>query len=113
MFLRMKHNNNKVTGVSLSRYARKQLDKYLNISKVPIASKTTKPLEWWKEHEKDFPTLSKLAKKYLSIPATSVPSERLFSDAGNQVTQKRTRLSPDLVSQMLFLKRNSELISVT
>ena len=82
-----------------------ELDKYLDVNKVPIASKQTQPLIWWKEREKEFPALSKLAKKYLAIPATSVPSERLFSDAGNQVTSKRSSLSPKTISQILFLKK--------
>lgn len=40
------------------------------------------PLKWWKENEKFYLRLSKVAKKYLCIPATSSPSERAFSAGG-------------------------------
>ena len=44
------------------------------------------PLAWWKVHEVNFPLISRLAKKYLCIPATSTASERVFSAGGNVVT---------------------------
>lgn len=37
------------------------------------------PLAWWKVHMVNFPSLSKLVRKYLCIPATSSPS--LFCNA--------------------------------
>ncbi|RHZ86923.1 hypothetical protein Glove_42g66 [Diversispora epigaea] len=46
------------------------------------------------------------------MPATSVPSERLFSDAGNVLTDKRNRLSANIVHDLLFLKENSNIINV-
>lgn len=70
------------------------------------------PLEWWKTHEKQFPTLSKVAKKLLCIPATSVPCERVFSDAGNVVTTKRAQLNEDTVEEVLFLYENADCLMV-
>lgn len=66
-------------------------------------------LEWWKKHQYMFPRLSILAKKYLGIPASSVPSERVFSLAGNLVNKKRSRMKPALVDLLIFLKMNMDL----
>ena len=54
-------------------------------------------LMWWKTNNIRFPVLSKLARKYLAIPATSTPSERLFSEAGNIMTIKKTQLAPNML----------------
>ena len=64
------------------------------------------PLTWWLEHEKKYPNLSKLGWKYLCITATSVPSERLFSKAGELVSHKRSCLKPSNVNMLLFLNQN-------
>ena len=64
------------------------------------------PLIWWKEHEIKFPSLASLAKKYLVPQATSVPAERLFSTAGNILTKKRNKLSPDHLNKLIFINKN-------
>jgi hypothetical protein len=61
---------------------------------------------WWKHNKNRFPVLSELATKYLCAPATSTPSERLFSQAGNTMTSKRTKLNPLLFEKIVFLKKN-------
>jgi len=61
------------------------------------------PFKFRKENSNLYPEVSKLAKKYLSIVATSVPCERLFSEAGNITSKKRSSLSPDRVNNLLFL----------
>lgn len=61
------------------------------------------PILWWKRNQNRFPAVATLAMKYLTIVATSVPSERLFSQAGFLISQQRSRLLPSRVNDMLFL----------
>jgi len=63
------------------------------------------PLDWWKENVTKYLPVSLLAKKYLSIVAISVPSERLFNEALTIIAkkEKRNRLSPERLVQLLFL----------
>ena len=39
-------------------------------------------LLWWKSNQEQFPVIAEVARKLLCVPATSVPSERIFSTAG-------------------------------
>jgi len=64
------------------------------------------PLEWWKAKEKKYPKLSVLAKKFLSIQPTEVPCERIFSDVGNIITEKRSRLDSSNAEKIVFLFEN-------
>jgi hypothetical protein len=61
------------------------------------------PLEWWKSNAKRFPLLSELAIRYLCIPATSAPSERVFSSAGLTIAKERSRLDPTSANELVFL----------
>jgi hypothetical protein len=63
-------------------------------------------LEWWKQNEFRFPRLAVLAKKYLSIQATSAPSERIFSKAGRIISTLRTRLSSAIAGKLLYVSEN-------
>ena len=59
-------------------------------------------LEWWNRSKHRYPHLAKLAMNYLSIPATSVPSERAFSTVGHIVNEKRAYLLPENVSMVFW-----------
>ena len=61
------------------------------------------PLDFWKTHRGSYPILSKLARQYLGIPATSVPVERLFSQAGELISAKRNSLQPENANILLCL----------
>lgn len=74
--------------------------------KEPSINATENPLTWWRQNNERYPSLAILAKKYLCIPATSVPSERVFSTAGDIVTAQRSQLKSEHVDRLIFLKKN-------
>jgi hypothetical protein len=61
-------------------------------------------LEWWRTHESRYPRVARAAKIFLAIPATTAPSERLFSLAGGMLNKKRTRMAPEMVEVLAVLQ---------
>ncbi|CAG8748221.1 14065_t:CDS:2, partial [Gigaspora rosea] len=57
----------------------------------------------WKLNCTRFSNLSQMAKDYLVIQFTSVPSEQAFSKAGNTVQAKRTRLSDKSIQAFMCI----------
>ncbi|KAL3218102.1 hypothetical protein MRX96_006080 [Rhipicephalus microplus] len=63
-------------------------------------------LKFWKDTQNELPWLSCLAKKMLCIPATSTPSERVFSVAGLVLRSRRANLHPLTIDKLLFIHDN-------
>ena len=63
-------------------------------------------LKYWTNNRKKFPLLSRLARKFLCIPASSATLERVFSTAGNAVSERRTSLSIDNIEMLVYMKEN-------
>lgn len=71
----------------------------------------THPLDWWKQNESQYPLLARVAASLLCIPATSTPSERLFSTAGLTITKLGSCLKPENVDALIFLNKNMQLFN--
>lgn len=61
------------------------------------------PLVVWEGIKTLYPYLYKVARRLLSVVATSVPSERFFSRAGDIMDDKGSRLTARHLEQRLFL----------
>ena len=72
----------------------------------PVVDGDDDSLCWWKLNNHKLPMLGQLARRYLAIQATSSPSEKLFSKAGQVSTPARAQLKPEKVDQLVFLAEN-------
>jgi hypothetical protein len=77
-----------------------EVDEYLTTS---IESSNIDPCNWWKNHKLQYPILSKIAKDYIGIPSTSVPSEQAFSKSGELISKKRNRLNDNTIEACMCL----------
>ena len=82
-----------------------ELDKFLS---EPNTDENSNPYQWWASNQAAHPSIAEVARQYLSIPATSVASERVFSKCGLVASDRRASLSAQHVEQLVFLSHNLE-----
>jgi hypothetical protein len=86
------------------RSPHKELEQYLSSS--TAFEPDDDVLLYWKKHQCTFPSLASIVKTIYNIPASNTTVERLFSTAGNTVSDRRTNLDVEKVSKLLFLNKN-------
>lgn len=65
-------------------------------------------LSFWRDCHQ-FPSVRKVAKWLLSIPASEAYDERTFSSAGQVVTPRRTNINGSTISELVFIHKNVEI----
>ena len=88
-----------------SKMTKKLLNDFLDCS---MASQC---LGFWKNYEKTANTkiklaLTKVAKKYFTPPPTSTDVERLYSTAGDILSNEKNRLLPENLEKHFFCREN-------
>ena len=68
--------------------------------------KISDPLVVWRKIKDLYPSVARAARYYLSIPPSSIYSERLFSLAGLVQEEHRSRLLPVRGEQLIFINKN-------
>lgn len=79
-----------------------EVSAWLKEPEVPFAD-CADVFAWWAANERRFPTIARLAKFYLVLPATSIDVERLFSKLQHLVDPTRTSLSEKRICQVLVI----------
>ncbi|XP_051981619.1 uncharacterized protein LOC127643095 [Xyrauchen texanus] len=84
-----------------------QLENYIA---EPLCKRSLSPLQWWCNKEHRFPAVARLARKYLSIPATAVSAVQAFAPRDSPVTQRRATLGSKHLDHILFLHQNADYV---
>ncbi|KAJ8349380.1 hypothetical protein SKAU_G00245100 [Synaphobranchus kaupii] len=79
---------------------RQEIQLYRGLPPIPMAED---PVLWWWRKRDTLPLLAELSHSYLCVQASSTPSERVFSTAGDTISKERSRIMPDM---LIFLQKN-------
>lgn len=80
-----------------------EIDNYLSQQTTEL---DTDIFKWWTQKKDIYQKLYFLSQHFIYLPATSASSERVFSNAGYILNQKRSKLKGDHVNMLLFLNNN-------
>ena len=77
---------------------------------LPWYAPQSQPDVQWKVLEPEFPRLALLARRFLSIPPTSAPSERVWSRFGRVISKQSSTIDSTIAAQIMFLRDNEHLL---
>jgi hAT family C-terminal dimerisation region len=94
-------------------FSRRQKDEIQEYLSLPNLEETANPLVFWREQENNLPILSRLARRFLAVPAISGSVERVFSIAGALGRARRARIEINNTEDILLYReaRISQLFS--
>ncbi|KAL5860997.1 hypothetical protein ACOSQ4_002293 [Xanthoceras sorbifolium] len=87
----------RTSGSSSSLTYVSEVDVYINTSFEFLDTPDFNVLQWWREHEINFPILAIIAKQIFGTPVSTVAVEQEFSACGNVLDERRALLSPDSI----------------
>ena len=87
-----------------------QLHAYFDLLTSSPTALTIDPLKFWHSRRKEYPLLYDTALRYLSVPASSSPIERVFSHGGIIMRPHRASMTDTTLSNLVFLKCNKKYI---
>ena len=100
LFVKMDPAAKVVDTISAAQRVQGEMDHYL--AEPMIHPGSGDPFLWWQARREIFPVLHEMCLRYLAIPGTSVPSERVFSRAGHILNKKRAALHPDNADMLIY-----------
>ncbi|XP_063748274.1 E3 SUMO-protein ligase ZBED1-like isoform X3 [Eleginops maclovinus] len=89
--------------LSLAQKVDQEIQFYKSLPSIPCRDSAA--LWWWNKQD-TLPLLSGLAENYLCVQASSTPSERVFSTAGDTISPERSRILPEKADMLIFLQKN-------
>jgi hypothetical protein len=69
-------------------------------------SKIIEPNIYWSQSAETYPCLFYCFKQLFAIPASNVPAERLFSHAGYNVWDRRSKIAPEKINKVMVVYEN-------
>ena len=81
-----------------------ELTAYLDSDNVVAYDDSFDILNWWHDHKLTYPVLSIMAKDIMSVPVSTTSSESCFSQSGRILEDRRRRLNPETVEQLIIIK---------
>jgi hypothetical protein len=78
-----------------------ELTSYLEDKTHPMDDPNFRLVDWWRLNAHRYPVIAKIARKFLTVPATSVSSESTFSTGGRVLDDYRSSLRPKMVEALV------------